>query len=148
MKQNIIYINASGEISFVNPSPEYLLSNSLEDCAIKGLPVGSTYKIVNENLIPSDFTFFAAWEILGSANEVAVNPDKAKAIWKDKWRNARKPLFASLDIEFMKAVESADTTKQAEIALKKQALRDVTQTEITGTTPEEIKAVWPNILQQ
>jgi len=77
---------------------------------------------------------------------IIVNPDKAKAIWKDKWREARKPLLASLDIEFMKAVESADTAKQAEIAAQKQALRDVTQTEINGNTPEEIKAVWPSVL--
>jgi len=77
---------------------------------------------------------------------IIVNPDKAKAIWKDKWREARKPLLASLDIEFMKAVETADTEKQAEIASKKQALRDVTLTEITGNTPEEIKAVWPSVL--
>jgi hypothetical protein len=77
---------------------------------------------------------------------IIVNPDKAKAIWKDKWREARKPLLASLDIEFMKAVELADTEKQAEIASKKQALRDVTQTEIVGNTPEEIKAVWPSVL--
>jgi hypothetical protein len=78
---------------------------------------------------------------------IIVNPNKAKAIWKDKWREARKPLLASLDIEFMRAVESVDTTKQAEIAAKKQALRDVTQTEIFGNTPEEIKSVWPNILK-
>jgi len=77
---------------------------------------------------------------------IIVNPDKAKAIWKDKWREARKPLLASLDIEFMKAVETADTEKQAEIASKKQALRDVTNTEINGNTPEEIKAVWPSVL--
>ena len=77
---------------------------------------------------------------------ITINPNKAKAIWKDKWREARKPLLASLDIEFMKAVESADATKQAEIALKKQALRDVTQTEIVGNTPEEIKSVWPSVL--
>jgi len=77
---------------------------------------------------------------------IIINSDKAKAIWKDKWREARKPLLASLDIEFMKAVESADTTKQAEIASKKQALRDVTQTEIVGNTPEEIKSVWPSVL--
>ena len=77
---------------------------------------------------------------------IVINPDKAKAIWKDKWREARKPLLASLDIEFMKAVESADTAKQADIAAQKQALRDVTQTEIVGNTPEEIKAVWPSVL--
>ena len=77
---------------------------------------------------------------------IIVNPDKAKAIWRDKWREARKPLLASLDIKFMKAVESADTSKQAEIALKKQELRDVTLTPIPGTTPEEIKSVWPEVL--
>jgi len=77
---------------------------------------------------------------------IIVNPDKAKAIWKDKWREARKPLLASLDIEFMKAVEAGDSEKQAEIASKKQALRDVTQTKINGNTPEEIKAVWPSVL--
>jgi len=77
---------------------------------------------------------------------IVVNPDKAKSIWKDKWREARKPILASLDIEFMKAVEAGDSEKQAEIASKKQALRDVTQTEINGNTPEEIKAVWPSVL--
>ena len=77
---------------------------------------------------------------------IIINPDKAKAIWKDKWREARKPLLASLDIEFMKAVESGDSGKQAEVAAQKQALRDVTQTEIAGNSPDEIKAVWPQVL--
>ena len=77
---------------------------------------------------------------------IIINPDKAKAIWKDKWREARKPLLASLDIEFMKAVEAGDSAKQAEIASKKQALRDVTSTPIDGNTPEEIKADWPENL--
>lgn len=77
---------------------------------------------------------------------IIINPDKAKAIWKDKWREARKPLLASLDVEFMRAVEAGDSSKQAEIAAKKQALRDVTLTPISGTTPEEIKAVWPEVL--
>jgi len=77
---------------------------------------------------------------------ITINPDKAKAIWKDKWREARKPLLASLDIEFMKAVEMGDITRQAEISSKKQALRDVTLIEIVGSTPEEIKSVWPSVL--
>ena len=84
---------------------------------------------------------------MGVPRMIIVNPDKAKAIWKDKWREARKPILASLDIEFMKAVETSDTDKQAEIATQKQALRDVTNTEINGNTPEEIKAVWPDILK-
>jgi hypothetical protein len=77
---------------------------------------------------------------------IVINPDKAKAIWKDKWREARKPKLAALDVEFMRAVEVGNSSKQAEIAAQKQALRDVTLTPIEGNTPEEIKAVWPEIL--
>jgi len=46
---------------------------------------------------------------------IIINPDKAKAIWKNKWREARKPILASLDIEFMRAVESGNAAKQSEI---------------------------------
>jgi hypothetical protein len=77
---------------------------------------------------------------------ITINIDKAKAIWKDKWREARKPKLAALDVEFMRAVEAGNSSKQAEIATQKQALRDVTLTPIEGNTPEEIKAVWPEIL--
>jgi hypothetical protein len=77
---------------------------------------------------------------------ITINIDKAKAIWKDKWREARKSKLSALDVEFMRAVEAGNSSKQAEIATQKQALRDVTLTPIEGNTPEEIKAVWPEIL--
>jgi hypothetical protein len=77
---------------------------------------------------------------------IIINPDKAKAIWKNKWREARKPILASLDIEFMRAVESGDASKQSEISARKQELRDVTLLPIPGTTPEEIKSVRPEVL--
>jgi hypothetical protein len=49
----------------------------------------------------------------------------------------------------MRVVENGDTTKQQQIATKKQALRDVTTTDLsTITTPEELKNVWPDILSQ
>lgn len=78
---------------------------------------------------------------------IVVNPDKAKTIWKDKWRAARQPLLDALDVEFTRALEAGDTSKQAEVVAKKQALRDVTLTPIPGNTPQEIKAVWPEILK-
>jgi hypothetical protein len=69
---------------------------------------------------------------------ISINIDKAKNIWKDKWREARKPLLNALDVEFVRALESGDIVKQYEISAKKQALRDVTQTPINATTPDEI----------
>ena len=80
---------------------------------------------------------------------ITINLDKAKNIQKNKWRTARKPLLEKLDTEFMRAVETGDTTKQQQIAAKKQALRDVTNTDLSSvTTPEELKNVWPDILSQ
>jgi hypothetical protein len=49
----------------------------------------------------------------------------------------------------MRAVETGDTAKQQQIATQKQALRDVTTTDLSSvTTPEELKNVWPDILSQ
>lgn len=78
---------------------------------------------------------------------IMVNIDKAKDIWRDKMRDARKPLLQQLDIEFQRALEqNADTS---EIVAKKQALRDVTNhPDIdTAETTEDLKQVWPSILE-
>lgn len=107
------------------------------------IPKNTPYKIME--LLNIDDDFFDAYEFdseLGSK----LNADKAKELHKDKWRSARKPKLEALDIAFMKAVESGDTAKQSEIAAEKQALRDVTNTPIIGSTIEEIKSVWPEIL--
>jgi hypothetical protein len=78
---------------------------------------------------------------------ITINIDKAKDIWRNRWRDARKPLLEQLDVEFMRAVEAGDTAKQAEISAKKQALRNVTATPLPDS-PEAIKQVWPEVLAQ
>ncbi len=73
--------------------------------------------------------------------------DKAKEIQKNRWRTARKPILEKLDTQFMRAVETGDTAKQQQIATQKQALRDVTTTDLSSVTnTEELKNVWPDIL--
>lgn len=80
---------------------------------------------------------------------ITINLDKAKEIQKNRWRTARKPILEKLDTQFMRAVETGDTTKQQQIATQKQALRDVTTTDLSSvTTPEELKNVWPSILNE
>ena len=80
---------------------------------------------------------------------ITINLDKAKEIQKNRWRTARKPILEKLDTEFMRAVENGDTAKQQQIVAKKQALRDVTTTDLsTITTPEQLKNVWPDILNE
>lgn len=77
-----------------------------------------------------------------------INIEKAKEIHKDHLRSVRFQELQRLDIEFMKAVESGDSEKIAEISAKKQELRDITASpEIeNATSVENLKSHWPEVL--
>ena len=69
-----------------------------------------------------------------------INIDKAKNIWKNKIRVARKSKLEELDVEFVRAQESgADTSA---IVAQKIELRDFPAQVDSATTTDEIKAVW------
>ena len=69
-----------------------------------------------------------------------INIDKAKNIWKNKIRVARKSKLEELDVEFVRAQETgADTSA---IVAKKKELRDFPAKVDSATTTDEIKAVW------
>jgi hypothetical protein len=57
---------------------------------------------------------------------ITINLTKAKDIAKNNLRTERAPLLASLDVQFMRAVESGNTSLQTAIAGQKQELRDIT----------------------
>lgn len=132
----ITYPQLNGQVAVIIPTGDVY-------SAVKDVPKNVPYKIVSSLNIDNDY--FNAYEY-DDTDGAKVNLEKAKAIHKDKWREARKPKLEKLDIDFMKAVEVGDSQKQSEIAAQKQALRDVTNTPLDGTTLEEIKAVWPAIL--
>ena len=60
--QRIIYPTANGGVVVVVPTPDYLLTHTIEDCAAKDVPAGTPFKIVEADTIPSDRTFRNAWE--------------------------------------------------------------------------------------
>ena len=60
MNQAIIYPNDNGSVALVIPAPECGLT--IEEIAVKDVPVGKPYKIVNYSDLPEDHTFFNAWE--------------------------------------------------------------------------------------
>ena len=75
---------------------------------------------------------------------ITINISKAKEVWKNKIRIARKPVLEKLDIDFMKAQEAGtDTTS---IVADKNTLRDLPEQVDTATTTDEIKAVWNDML--
>ena len=75
---------------------------------------------------------------------ITIDITKAKDIWKEKIRVARKPALEKLDVDFVKAQEtSSDTTS---IVADKQTLRDLPNQVDIATTTDEIKSVWNNML--
>jgi len=81
---------------------------------------------------------------------ITVNLTKAKNIAKDNLRAERAPVLAALDVQFMRAVETGNTTLQTAIAEQKQELRDITSdSSITGaTTVDGLKIAMNNLIDQ
>jgi len=75
---------------------------------------------------------------------ITIDISKAKDIWKDKIRDARKSALEKLDVDFIKAQEQGNDTSS--IVADKQTLRDLPSQIDTATTTDEIKAVWNDML--
>jgi hypothetical protein len=74
---------------------------------------------------------------------IEINLEKALEIHKTKIRERRESVFKDLDIKFMKALEQGNTILSTEIGTKKQALRDITDIDISSvSTLAELKELW------
>lgn len=87
----IIYSNPNGGVSIIAPTGEL----SIEEVAAKDVPHGVPYEIVEDDAIPTDRTFRAAW-VMGDR---CVEEDlaKCKEIGHDRRRELRAEEFAPLD---------------------------------------------------
>jgi len=81
---------------------------------------------------------------------ITINMTKAKDIAKNNLRTERAPVLASLDVAFMRAVESGNTSLQTAIAGQKQELRDITShTSITGASNiDSLKTSMTTLIEQ
>ena len=61
--KRIIYKNDAGGVAVVIPTPEALASHTIEEIAVKDVPSGKPFKIVDASEIPTDRTFRSAWEV-------------------------------------------------------------------------------------
>lgn len=75
-----------------------------------------------ETIIPNNI-FFGAM-VLDEQNQFAFDMIKAREIWRNEIRARRDAKLPALDIEYQRADELGDTALKAEIAAKKQELRD------------------------
>jgi len=75
---------------------------------------------------------------------ITIDVTKAKEVWKNKIRVARKFALEKLDVDFIKAQE-AETSTTAIVA-DKQTLRDLPNQVNTAATIDESKAVWNDMI--
>lgn len=63
MTKRIIYQTNEGGVAVIVPSPDAVEQFGIEAIALKDVPAGKPFKIVDVSDIPSDRTFRAAWEV-------------------------------------------------------------------------------------
>ena len=63
MTQLIIYQKDDGGVAILTPTPECLAQYGIEAIALKDVPVGKPFKIIDGADVPSDRTFRNAWEV-------------------------------------------------------------------------------------
>lgn len=63
MNQRIIFKNNDGGISIIIPTPEALEQHGISAIAVKDVPAGKPFKIVNASDIPTDRSARDSWTV-------------------------------------------------------------------------------------
>lgn len=92
--------------------------------------------------VPANRDFRGAWSLSGSV--ITEDLATAKEIFKDKIREARKPLLEAEDVAYMKALEADDASAKTASVTKKNNLRDApAASAITNASDiAALKAAW------
>ena len=110
--KRIIYQNSEGGVSVIIPTESVEL-------ALKDVPEGVAYEIVEDDAIPADRFFRNAWVANGAAVEVDL--DQAKSIGHDIRRTQRAEEFKPFDDIIAKQIPGADAL---EAEASRQAIRE------------------------
>ena len=92
--------------------------------------------------VPSTRHFREAWSLNG--NVITEDLTKAKEIFKDKIREVRKPLLETLDVTYMKSLETGNESNKTAAVTKKNNLRNAPAAAAinNATTIDELIAAW------
>lgn len=97
--------------------------------------------VIDEDDIPVDLSYRAAWVLQGTAP--VVDMERAKEIKRNRLRLDRKPLFAENDAMASWAVLLGDEQMKAEVLAERQRLRDLPALPSidAAQTPDDLKAI-------
>lgn len=91
----IVFTNESGGVSVCTPAIECGLP--IEEIALKDVPHGAAYKIIDDSELPADNIFFAAWE-LDATNPDGIGADYGSGSTNEVigWDENNKPIIKEL----------------------------------------------------
>jgi hypothetical protein len=128
----IIYQTPEGGVAVIIPAESV-------DLALKDVPEGVPYEIVDASEVPADRTFRGAW-VMGDCC-IDHDLDKCRAIGHDIRRTKRAEEFAPLDEVIAKQIPGKDAAqaeaKRQEIRVKYDAIQEAID---DASTPDDIKA--------
>jgi len=129
----IAFTELDGSVTYVTPVDK---TKTLAEVVAKSVPDGIEYKIIEAADLPQDRYFRNAWCIEGG--KVVVDMPKARDVHMKEIRKKRDAKIKVLDIETMKGLD---------VQAEKQVLRDLpAKIDLTtAETPEDLKAIWPNL---
>lgn len=139
---NIILCKTDDGVLVVIPSPNW--KGTIEDLAEKDVSENSWYIIVDDIVIPTERTFRDAWDVDWDKSTVVVDMPKARNIWKERIRAARKTKLEALDIEYQRADENNNPDEKQRVLARKKLLRDLPQDPRfdTAQSVEDLKEIW------
>ena len=146
--KRIIYTNKNGLLIVITPCSEKL---TIEQVAEFDVPAGTPFKIIDYSDIPTSRVFREAWYAdLSNYTKIEIDMVIARQIVQDEVRLLRDPKLQELDIEYMRASEFQDSATMAEVAAKKQLLRDLPASPAIqeATTPEELEHLARNSVKE
>lgn len=71
----IIYKNLDGSLAIIHPTSEVLQLMTIEEIALKDVPTGLAFAIVNDSEIPTDRDYREVWVVDGSLLTDGIGAD-------------------------------------------------------------------------
>lgn len=136
----IIYEQKNKPVAIINLAEGF----PMED-AIKQVPDGAKFRIVDEVDLPSDTDLFEFADALlinfdsSSKLNARIDIEKAREITKSRLRKERAPLFENVDLAIRDAMIENDQEKLKTAVSERNRLRDLTNLVYTATTVEELR---------
>mgnify|MGYP001230548734 CR=1 FL=1 len=121
----ILYTQDNGVVAIINPTGS-------TDAALKAVPSGKNYKVVEDSVIPTDRTFRDAWVLDGST--IKEDLTKAKAVGHIKRRLKRDEEFEPYDKKVALNISSSEVTAAETERAKIRTKYATMQTNIDNAT--------------